>query len=77
MAAVGILKSYEHMGVGLLECVSGCRCDPLKLDGHITDRFSQARLAPRAHEPATTLLLGAVMMIPKLMDRLQWKACIC
>ncbi|GIL91193.1 hypothetical protein Vretimale_18816 [Volvox reticuliferus] len=35
------LKSYEHMGVVNLSCTSGCWCDTVEVDAHITEHWSQ------------------------------------
>ncbi len=37
-------RSYEHMGEASVECVSGCQCKPDVLQGHHTERNSQAHL---------------------------------
>jgi len=42
---VGHLKSYEHMGVALAECTSGCNCEPKEIDSHHTLHLSQTYLA--------------------------------
>ncbi len=39
--SVGHLKSYEHMGWFEVTCVEGCICDPMKRDGHHTEKVSQ------------------------------------
>ena len=33
------LSSYEGMGVCLVSCVSGCRCDELRIDAHAVASF--------------------------------------
>lgn len=35
------LRSYEHMGVALFSCVSGCACAPTEVDGHHAEKVSQ------------------------------------
>ncbi|KAL4423591.1 hypothetical protein ABPG77_004631 [Micractinium sp. CCAP 211/92] len=34
------LRSYEHMGVARVECRSGCKCEPTKIDGTWKDQVS-------------------------------------
>lgn len=34
------LRSYEHMGKFSVECISGCSCDGMKLNGHWTEHKS-------------------------------------
>ena len=31
---IGYLRSYEQMGQALVSCVSGCTCEPKRIDGH-------------------------------------------
>ena len=38
------LRSYEHMGVAVLRCQSGCECDELQIDAHQEERSSQVHL---------------------------------
>lgn len=38
---LGYLKSYEHMGVARVECISGCTCKPQDVDAHHTAHNSQ------------------------------------
>lgn len=52
---IGHLKSYERMGIFLLECVAGCACDPLLVDGSLNDRGSQLHLAQLAATQAGAL----------------------
>lgn len=42
LIGVGILRSYEHMGIAELTCVSGCECEPSLMDGHWDSRTSQS-----------------------------------
>ena len=42
LVGVGILTSYERMGMANLLCESGCECDPVQMDGHTDDQFSQS-----------------------------------
>jgi hypothetical protein len=48
------LRSYEHMGAARLECVAGCACDGVELQGHGTERVSVEHTASmnvsQAHE---------------------------
>ncbi|EFJ52634.1 hypothetical protein VOLCADRAFT_85814 [Volvox carteri f. nagariensis] len=39
------LRSYEHMGVAEVSCVSGCSCDPVEIDAHIKERVSQVYMS--------------------------------
>ncbi|GLC64570.1 hypothetical protein PLESTF_000180000 [Pleodorina starrii] len=39
------LRSYEHMGVATISCVSGCSCESVEVDALIPDRVSQVYLA--------------------------------
>ena len=42
LVGIGILTSYERMGMANLLCESGCDCDPVQMDGHTDDHFSQS-----------------------------------
>ena len=42
LVGIGILTSYERMGMANLLCESGCECDPVQMDGHTDDQFSQS-----------------------------------
>ncbi|GIL63834.1 hypothetical protein Vafri_17825 [Volvox africanus] len=39
------LRSYEHMGMASISCVSGCSCQEVAVDALIQDRVSQVYLA--------------------------------
>ncbi|KAG2425210.1 hypothetical protein HYH02_015037 [Chlamydomonas schloesseri] len=39
------LRSYENMGMAEFSCTSGCTCEPVTVDAHITMRVSQLYLA--------------------------------
>ncbi|GFR42716.1 hypothetical protein Agub_g3640 [Astrephomene gubernaculifera] len=39
------LRSYEHMGKARISCVSGCACEEVVVDAHITQRVSQVYMA--------------------------------
>jgi hypothetical protein len=41
---IAFLKSYEHMGVARIECVSGCQCRPRLVDAHQAQRESTTHL---------------------------------
>ena len=41
MVGIGILRSYDRMGIARLECISGCHCKPKLLDGHHKQHTSQ------------------------------------
>ena len=43
---IGHLKSYEKHGVASVSCVSGCRCNTTRMDGHHEIRHSQTFLHP-------------------------------
>ena len=38
--AIGYLRSYEHMGYALFECVSQCTCSSREVNGNTTERSS-------------------------------------
>lgn len=42
LIGIGILKSYEHMGIAEMSCVSGCECEPLLMDGQWESKTSQS-----------------------------------
>lgn len=45
LVALAYLKSYEHMGVMQVHCVSGCACADGQVDGHnALERNSQTAL---------------------------------
>jgi hypothetical protein len=39
------LHSWQHMGSALATCISGCKCEPLLMEGHSTSRHSVPVLA--------------------------------
>ncbi|KAG2431193.1 hypothetical protein HXX76_009721 [Chlamydomonas incerta] len=41
-----VLRSYQHMGMAAISCVSGCTCHPLTVDGNNDRRASQLHLIP-------------------------------
>ena len=38
-------QSYEQMGMAVVRCVSGCKCDPVQLQGAVDVHWSQNALA--------------------------------
>ena len=36
----GVLRSYEHMGYALFECISQCTCSPTEINGHQAAKIS-------------------------------------
>ena len=42
LVGIGILTSYERMGMAQLVCESGCDCEPVQMNGHTDDQFSQS-----------------------------------
>ena len=42
LVGIGILTSYERMGMASLQCETGCECDTVLMDGHTDDQFSQS-----------------------------------
>ena len=41
LVEIAYLKSYEHMGMALVRCESGCECEETYMDGHHAERNSQ------------------------------------
>ncbi len=41
LVEISYLRSYEHMGVALVRCESGCECEETYMDGHHSERNSQ------------------------------------
>ena len=41
---VGMLKSYQHMGIADVACVAGCTCEPRSFDLHVTEQVSGSAL---------------------------------
>ena len=37
---VGMLKSYQHMGVAEVACTQGCSCEPQAFDLHQEEKVS-------------------------------------
>ena len=37
IVSMSLLSSYEHMGQAEVACISGCRCDTSRIDGHVPD----------------------------------------
>jgi len=53
------LKSYAHMGQASAECVEGCQCDPLHLDGYHTSKTSTLYLALLVVSQHANCVIGA------------------
>ncbi|GLI65991.1 hypothetical protein VaNZ11_009684 [Volvox africanus] len=39
------LRSYEHMGIAAISCISGCSCPAVEVNAHITEKVSQLYMA--------------------------------
>ncbi|EFJ52999.1 hypothetical protein VOLCADRAFT_85815 [Volvox carteri f. nagariensis] len=56
------LRSYEHMGVAEVSCISGCSCDPTEVDALIQEEVSQVYLVGLVVSQSTECVIEVLVL---------------